>query len=150
MISELTKYFSKSTVCHMSPNAFSVGCRRSISPVARCSFVCVEAISSHSTGASITNSTSQVSASSARAFTRLRVRGDIARPVMPPLLPGRGGTIRHHASTHTNIASVSSTDAAAPNPNRLFWNDWRTIRVIIRSASGPGVEPSITTGIAYW
>ena len=149
MTSELTKYFSKSTVCHMSPNAFSVGCRKSISPVARCSLVCVEAMISHSTGASITNSTSQVSASSSRAFTRLRVRGDIARPVMPP--PSRSRrNIRHHASTHTNITSVSSTDAAAPNPNRLFWNDWRTIRVIIRSASGPGVEPSITTGIAYW
>ena len=150
MISELTKYFSKSTVCHMSPNAFSVGCRKSISPVARCSFVCVEAMISHSTGASITNSTTQVSASSARAFTRLRVRGDIARPVMPPPLPGRGGTSATTRTPTRTSSSVSSTDAAAPNPNRLFWNDWRTIRVIIRSASGPGVEPSITTGIAYW
>ena len=29
-------------------------------------------------------------------------------------------------------------EAAAPKPNRLFENDWRTISVIIRSASGPG------------
>jgi len=45
---------------------------------------------------------------------------------------------------------MSSVEAAAPNPNRLFENDWRTIRVIIRSASSPGFVPNITYGIANW
>ena len=45
---------------------------------------------------------------------------------------------------------MSSVDAAEPNPNRLFVNDWRTISVIMRSAFGPGLVPIITTGIEYW
>ncbi len=57
---------------------------------------------------------------------------------------------RYQTSTQTSITSISSTDAAAPNPNRLFENDWRTIRVIIRSASGPGLDPNITYGIENW
>ena len=32
---------------------------------------------------------------------------------------------RHHIATHPSIASVSSTDAAAPKPNRLLENDCR-------------------------
>ena len=48
------------------------------------------------------------------------------------------------------MASISRVEAAPPKPNRLFENDWRTISVIIRSASGPGLEPNITYGIANW
>ena len=48
------------------------------------------------------------------------------------------------------MAIISSTETALPKPNRLFENDWRTIRVIIRSASGPGLDPNITYGIANW
>ena len=57
---------------------------------------------------------------------------------------------QYQMPTQTSIASISSVEAAAPKPNRLLENDCRTISVIIRSASGPGLEPIITTGIANW
>ena len=57
---------------------------------------------------------------------------------------------RYQISTQISITNISRTDAAAPNPNRLFENDWRTISVIIRSASGPGLDPNITYGIENW
>src|SRR5262249_42525613 len=58
--------------------------------------------------------------------------------------------MRYQTKTQTPMISISSVDAAAPKPNRLFENDCRTISVIIRSASGPGLLPSRITGIANW
>ena len=48
------------------------------------------------------------------------------------------------------MTSMSRVETAAPIPNRLLEKDWRTISVITRSASGPGLVPSITTGMANW
>ena len=56
----------------------------------------------------------------------------------------------YQTNTQTSIASISSVEAALPKPNRLLENDWRTIRVIIRSAFGPGLLPNITYGIENW
>src|SRR5919107_5736551 len=58
--------------------------------------------------------------------------------------------VRYQTATHTSMTSMSSVEAAAPNPNRLFEKDWRTMRVIIRSASDPGFVPRITCGTANW
>ena len=48
------------------------------------------------------------------------------------------------------MASISSVETALPKPNRLLENDCLTISVIIRSASGPGLDPNITYGIENW
>src|SRR5262249_25165353 len=90
---------------------------------------------------------------------REHVQAAVDQPPARAPRQGQGGhgvtsrsrrNVRYQIATHTNIASIKSVDAAAPKPNRLFENDWRTIRVIIRSASLPGFEPSITYGIANW
>ena len=51
---------------------------------------------------------------------------------------------RNQTATQINITNMSSVEAAAPKPNRLLENDCRTISVMIRSASEPGLLPSIT------
>ena len=79
---------------------------------------------------------------------RLRARGESVMAVMSTSRSRRKA--RYQTATHTSIASMSSVEAAAPKPKRLLENDWRTMRVIIRSASGPGLEPNITDGIANW
>ncbi len=98
----------------MRENALNVGCNRSYAPLESWPSVCSDEATSHRIGDSISSRTSQVE----------RVEASIDHPGTHVTSRSRLNA-RYQMATHTHIASMSRTEAAAPKPNRLLEKDCR-------------------------